>query len=241
MFLLANFREQLLPFLPKNAHIAEVGVNMADLSRKILDQCAPAKLHLIDPWELSGADDDYAANIGHEARTENAEERYEHVVKTVGPEMEAGVVKIHRAYSHDAIDNFEDESLDWVYIDANHQYEYVKKDLEMFLPKLKPDGLILGHDYANNEMSRKYGFGVVEAVNEFCSEQNLDFMCLTFDPFPTYVLAKDPASAKAQQFLANVLYHLTPAIRIENFSAKKYQQVVVDFGGGTHRTIISVD
>ena len=241
MFLLANFREHLLPHLPKGGHVAEVGVNMAEFSRQILDQCAPEKLHLIDPWEMSHADDDYAETVGHEAQTEQAEDRYEHVLKTVGPELDKGIVEIHRAYSNDAVESFADESLDWVYIDANHQYEYVKKDLEMFHPKLKQDGLILGHDYANNELAQKFDFGVVEAVNEFCHEKGMEFLFLTFDPFPTYVLAKDSSTPQVQKVMANVLYHLTPAVRINNFTRKVYQQIAIDFGDNKYRAIISVD
>jgi len=51
------------------------------------------------------------------------------------------------------------EQLDFVYIDANHRYEYVKKDIELYLPKIKKDGIICGHDF-NHEK------GVTKAVKE---------------------------------------------------------------------------
>jgi len=55
----------------------------------------------------------------------------------------------------------EDESLDFVYIDGNHSYESCKNDIEMWLPKIKKNGYIGGHDYL-----LKCFPGVVKAVDE---------------------------------------------------------------------------
>lgn len=54
------------------------------------------------------------------------------------------------------------ELLDFVYIDGNHEYEFVKKDIESWYPKIKTNGLIGGHDYINDFP------GVIKAVDEFC-------------------------------------------------------------------------
>jgi len=61
--------------------------------------------------------------------------------------------------SWEAAANFEDESLDFVFIDAGHDYDEVIKDIEAWLPKIKPNGIISGHDYANTNC------GVKEAVD----------------------------------------------------------------------------
>lgn len=52
-----------------------------------------------------------------------------------------------RMKGDDALSLFEDESLDFVYIDANHTYEAVVEDLKNWYPKIKPGGLVMGHDY----------------------------------------------------------------------------------------------
>ena len=52
-----------------------------------------------------------------------------------------------RANSKIASNFFEDNSLDFVYIDANHAYEFVKEDIELWYPKVKSGGYVMGHDY----------------------------------------------------------------------------------------------
>lgn len=49
--------------------------------------------------------------------------------------------------SDDCLDDFEDGSLDVVYIDGDHSYEQVSKDIQNYLPKLKDKGFMAGHDY----------------------------------------------------------------------------------------------
>lgn len=49
--------------------------------------------------------------------------------------------------SADAASTFEDESLDFVFIDAAHEYENVKSDINAWLPKVKVGGILAGHDY----------------------------------------------------------------------------------------------
>ena len=53
----------------------------------------------------------------------------------------------YKELSHEAADNFEDGEVDCLFIDAGHSYEAVKKDIEAWLPKMKPNGIIAGHDY----------------------------------------------------------------------------------------------
>ena len=56
---------------------------------------------------------------------------------------------------------------DFIYIDGNHGYKYVKQDIEMYYPKLKEGGIIAGHD---NDWP-----GVLKAVAEFAVNNNLNF------------------------------------------------------------------
>jgi hypothetical protein len=68
-------------------------------------------------------------------------------------------IEVITATSVEAAKLFEDESLDFVFIDANHSYENVKNDITGWFPKIKNGKTIAGHDYEKN--------GVSQAVNEF--------------------------------------------------------------------------
>ena len=64
-----------------------------------------------------------------------------------------------KTLSHEAAKDFEDGSVDCLFIDAGHSYEAVKKDIQCWLPKIKKGGIISGHDYTAWQ-------GVKQAVDE---------------------------------------------------------------------------
>ena len=70
-------------------------------------------------------------------------------------------LKIIRDFSTSAAKVFDKGYFDLVFIDANHSYDYVKKDINIWLPLVKPNGVICGHDY-----SYQWKDHVAKAVNE---------------------------------------------------------------------------
>lgn len=68
---------------------------------------------------------------------------FRHNIKTLGV---SEVIYPLVMDSNTAVSIFKDESLDMVFIDADHRYSFVKKDIEMWLPKVKQGGIIAGHD-----------------------------------------------------------------------------------------------
>lgn len=69
-------------------------------------------------------------------------------------------ITVIKSCSWEAATLFEDNSVDFVFIDADHQYESVKKDITAWYPKIKIGGIMSGHDYISK-------FGVADAVNSF--------------------------------------------------------------------------
>lgn len=57
----------------------------------------------------------------------------------------------------EAAEDFPDEYFDWVYIDANHQYDFIREDLKIYYKKVKRGGFITGDDYYVWGGSRKCG------------------------------------------------------------------------------------
>ncbi len=71
--------------------------------------------------------------------------------------------------SLDAVGGFEDESLDFVYLDGDHTYDNVSKEIPLWEAKLKPGGLMGGHDYSSRRPS------VPQAVNWYCGKHKIKF------------------------------------------------------------------
>lgn len=74
--------------------------------------------------------------------------------------------EILRMLSQDATNNFLNDSLDFVYIDGNHAYKYVLKDIKNWYPKIRKGGIIAGHDFLDGNIQQGE-FGVRQAVTEF--------------------------------------------------------------------------
>jgi len=72
-----------------------------------------------------------------------------------------------------------DESLDWVYIDADHRYDTAKADIEVWFPKVRKGGVISGHDYIKDYIVSGQEFGVWKAVDEFCEKNGYKFKLIT--------------------------------------------------------------
>jgi SAM-dependent methyltransferase len=135
-------RDRLLNSLPKDSVVAEIGVWEGNFSAKILELCSPRELHLIDPWQYMPEFGN--TGFGRKKNEHLMEVKYQDVVAKFADDAR---VKIHRATSKDALEAMPDGSLDWVYVDGNHNAPYIDNDLEVCLRKVKPNGIISGDDF----------------------------------------------------------------------------------------------
>ncbi|HDZ37826.1 MAG TPA: class I SAM-dependent methyltransferase [Marinobacter sp.] len=83
-------------------------------------------------------------------------------------------VVVLRGWSHDMAQRIPDESLDYLYIDAGHDYQSVKQDLRDYYPKVRSNvgAIVAGHDYSNPD------YGVKEAVDEFVGQLGVELHVL---------------------------------------------------------------
>lgn len=149
-------RRKMLETLPKNGVGAEIGVWEGKFSSVILEVADPVKLHLIDPWEYMPQFNN--TGFGRKKNAERMPEMHEQVAeKFAGDDR----IEMHRATSQEALIEMDDASLDWVYIDGNHNEPYVSMDLALSVKKVKSGGVIAGDDYHWNDGE---GTPVKEAV-----------------------------------------------------------------------------
>lgn len=134
---------------------AEIGVEKG-IYAKILCENNP-KLHLfcIDPWKpYSGYRDIISKH------------RFDSLYKETKKRLKGLNCKIVKKFSMDAVNDFKPRSLDFVYIDANHKLRYVIDDITEWAPRVRPGGIVSGHDYRKAKQP-KYNRHVVEAVNVY--------------------------------------------------------------------------
>lgn len=117
------------------------GVSLFALVQAVEDFGLHATVHAVDTW----LGDEYAGYYGDEVF-----DVFRSSLEFVGSRS----VRLHRMRFEDALLNFGDESIDLLHIDGNHSYEALKEDFETWLPKIKPNGLVLLHDVSPES---KYG------------------------------------------------------------------------------------
>ena len=162
----------------------EVGVQRGLYSEVILSRSRLTELILVDPWrELDTADYRDIANVS-QAEHENAFAEAQRRLERFGDRA-----TFCRTTSLEAAARIADASLDFVYLDARHDYEHVMKDLTAWHPKVQPAGILAGHDYLDGEFWEGV-FGVRSAVDEFAAAHGLAVYDTYGDrPWSTWIVA----------------------------------------------------
>ena len=139
----------LIEMLPPLVIMAEIGCYQGESTEIFCSSSKITKLHAIDPW-TNGFDDTDYISLKSVCDMEKVESRFDYRMNKF---FDNKCVKM-KLTSEQACKHFEDHVLDFVYIDANHQYDEVCNDIERWLPKIKKDGFVGGHDVGLDGVSR---------------------------------------------------------------------------------------
>jgi len=169
---LVNVWEEL-----KYESIVEVGVFKGEFSEEILKRNPQCHMYCVDPWST------YKFNY----RTEEMQLRfYNECLKRLKPFIDGDRVTIIKKYSHDAVNQFEDNSLDVVYLDGDHHFDQIVIDIIKWHKKIKIGGMMAIHDYCHMRLG-----GVVEAVQAFTTTHNIRPWFVTREIYPTAYWVKE--------------------------------------------------
>lgn len=167
-------RLAVLGTFPRHGVGAEIGVHLGDYAARILAIARPKQLYLIDPW-FHQDDEAYKESLygGPRSSSEEMETRHRSVQQRFSANVASGQVNVMRKPSTEAMQEIADGSLDFVYVDGNHRYEFVKQDLELSLRKVKSGGIIAGDDYTSGGW---WAGGVKKAVDEFARNDGANLL-----------------------------------------------------------------
>lgn len=149
----------------------KVGVEIGVFEGAYTEVLAKSGLQIygIDPWLVY---EDY----GQASYQDKANNRYEKAKSRLSKYPNVTLIK---EKSMDVVGRFENDSLDFIYIDGNHQFRYIADDLYEWWKKIKKGGVICGHDYAYfKSRSPCGGCQVREIVDAYAKAFRTDFWVL---------------------------------------------------------------
>jgi hypothetical protein len=167
-------REDLYQHFEREGIGAEIGVHVGKNAARLLDICAPTRLYLVDPYRRGDlVVDGIDLPIDAEEAMRQCAARFRGDRRAL----------FRRTWSQLWLGSIDDGSLDWAYVDSDHKYETTRDELVLLARKVKPTGIIAGHDYHD-----LFG-GVKQAVDEFVAKGPWSLTYLTLDePWPSFGL-----------------------------------------------------
>ncbi|MCB2082047.1 MAG: class I SAM-dependent methyltransferase, partial [Rickettsiales bacterium] len=116
-------------------------------------------------------------------------------------------VTIHRTDTFSAYETLKGQQFDIIYIDANHQYEYVLRDIKLFAELLTENGLIILNDAIASPMGRTQNLGVLEAVSSFLKGTHFAPLAVTATDWADLIIGRSDA----------IIAHVGALIALANF------------------------
>lgn len=159
-------RDDLIEFFKEKGFKkgVEVGVFMGAFT-EVLGKSG-LEVYGVDPW-LAYEDYPYYSEPQKQSRCDS---QYEAAKKLLEPYKNVTLI---RKTSMDAAADFENDSIDFVYIDGNHSFRYVAEDICEWVKKVRPGGVVCGHDYMYARPANFHVRYVVDAYVESHAIKNL--------------------------------------------------------------------
>jgi hypothetical protein len=152
-------RHRAIESLPQGGIVAEVGTQTGNFANHIFKAARPSSLHLFD-LSLDWFDS-----------------------RLLVEPIRDGRVQIHLGDSSTELGKFPAEHFDWLYIDGDHSYRGVSRDIAQAVRTVKRDGLLVFNDYTVWSPLEACNYGVLKAVNELVNSGEWEFVYLALHPW----------------------------------------------------------
>lgn len=157
---------------------AEIGVERALYSEVLFKAIPNLKLNLIDPLQ---------AYRGY--REHVSQEKLDGFFKECLDRIGNYNYTFHRRFSMDAVGEFENNSLDFVYIDGNHDFKNTTNDIAEWSKKVRKGGIVAGHDFSRNK-KKDYKCHVKDVVQAWTYANGIEPWFITNDKSPSWFYIK---------------------------------------------------
>ena len=151
----------------------EIGVWRGDYSMQIINTLQPNKFYGVDPYKL------YPGMVSAPGPEYSNQATLDQLADSVERKFNSVNAILHRMTSVESAEMFEDECVDFIYIDGDHTYDGVTSDISAWWPKIKKGGVFSGDDYTTGTTGKGFAFGVIQAIEEFANEHNYEYNVTT--------------------------------------------------------------
>lgn len=175
-------REWLYDMVPKNGIGAELGVCRGQNAVQLFFRTKPSLMYLVDIWKELDGNKKGDPNIWYG-------DHHDYIGKLFKDEIEKSKIVLYKGYTVDFLNSIEDSHLDWAYVDSNHHYQCINRELAILAKKVKKGGIVMGHDYCNSPPNPKgFGSSIVRAVNERVQNGDFKMKAVTKEEASSYFL-----------------------------------------------------
>lgn len=158
-------KEEFAKHIPKGSRVLEIGTLAGDYAEVLIKEVKPEHIDLVDVFKANDWPDCNRFN------------KHSHLSFVQNRFKDVKNITYHVGYSDNILPNL-NKKFDYIYIDANHDYEHCKSDLVNSLPLLDEGGIIGFNDYIVDQ-DHGVDYGVIEVVCEFLNE-NQDWEVIGF-------------------------------------------------------------
>ena len=149
----------------------EIGVEKGKNAQTMFEIIPNHKLFGVEPYKLHPQ-----ASFAYHAAIRNWNDQYQnHCKRQCLKRMKGRNFELFEGFSEDAVNKVEDNSLDFVYLDGDHSYDFVMQDMIIWGRKIRKGGIISGHDYYYDKSPSARRAKVTQAINDYTRVHNIEF------------------------------------------------------------------